>query len=282
MNHDDRIDTPAGASTDKFELHYRQQLSALVDGELPTDEARFLLRRLQHDDELAACQERWQLLGDVLRGNACAPAPADFGQRVQQAIAADAVLAPASQAARQPRSGWLRWSGGAALAASVAALALFTTRQQVPAELPAAAPAVIATTAQLSLPAGEAEAEAPALAVRPAAAPMLADVSPRPPARRAEAAPAPATQLATPARAAEAMPALAAQAPAAATAADPFAGAGVLQARPWPRSALAPALSHSTLSASLQQGDAATTFYPFEPQMPASEAVEAQPQVPQR
>ena len=27
------------------------------------DEARFLLRRLQHDPELQACQERWALLG---------------------------------------------------------------------------------------------------------------------------------------------------------------------------------------------------------------------------
>ncbi|HWU69970.1 MAG TPA: RseA family anti-sigma factor, partial [Pseudoxanthomonas sp.] len=53
-------------STDKFELHYRLQLSALIDGDLSPDEARFLLRRLQHDGELNACWERWQLCGDVL------------------------------------------------------------------------------------------------------------------------------------------------------------------------------------------------------------------------
>ena len=62
-------------AADKFELHYRQQLSALVDGELAADEARFMLRRLQHDGEVSSCQERWQLLGDVMRGQACAPAP---------------------------------------------------------------------------------------------------------------------------------------------------------------------------------------------------------------
>ena len=73
-------------SSDKFEVHYRQQLSALIDGELPADEARFLLRRLQHDEELSGCHERWQLCGDVLRGMASAPAPADFAARVRLAV----------------------------------------------------------------------------------------------------------------------------------------------------------------------------------------------------
>lgn len=60
-------------TADKFELHTRLQLSQLIDSELPMDEARFLLRRLQHNEELANCQERWQLYGDVLRGVALAP-----------------------------------------------------------------------------------------------------------------------------------------------------------------------------------------------------------------
>src|SRR5690606_11755975 len=122
---------------------------ALVDGELATDEARFLLRRLEHDDELSACQERWQLLGDVLRGNACAPAPAGFAQGVQAAIAADAAQHGPVQMApqRSARGGWKRWSGGAALAASVAAVALFMTREQLPE--PALPQTVIATTAEL-------------------------------------------------------------------------------------------------------------------------------------
>ncbi len=89
---------PAMSTTDKFELHYRQQLSALVDGELSADESRFLLRRLAHDEELAGCHERWQLCGDVLRGAASAPAPLDFAARVRSAIAAE----PAPQAQRLP------------------------------------------------------------------------------------------------------------------------------------------------------------------------------------
>ncbi|MCC8446303.1 sigma-E factor negative regulatory protein, partial [Xanthomonas translucens] len=121
--------TPGGSAPDKFELHYRQQLSALIDGELPADEARFVLRRLQHDEELSGCHERWQLCGDILRGRVCMPAPADFGERVRQAVAAEAQRADAARAsdAAGSRRSW-RWGGSAALAASVAAIALFMTR----------------------------------------------------------------------------------------------------------------------------------------------------------
>ena len=51
-----RNETP---TIDKLDIHHRQQLSALMDGELLADEARFLLRRLQHDRDLAGCWERW-------------------------------------------------------------------------------------------------------------------------------------------------------------------------------------------------------------------------------
>ncbi|MFT4198383.1 MAG: sigma-E factor negative regulatory protein, partial [Pseudoxanthomonas sp.] len=72
----------------KLQLHFNQQLSELLDGELAPDQARFLLRRLEHDDELGATFERWQLCGDVLRGRMPAPAPAGFAARVSAAIAA--------------------------------------------------------------------------------------------------------------------------------------------------------------------------------------------------
>ncbi|HEL5041801.1 TPA: sigma-E factor negative regulatory protein, partial [Stenotrophomonas maltophilia] len=77
-----------------MDQRHREQLSALVDGELGADEARFLLRRMEHDPELAGCQERWQLLGDVMRGQASALAPAGFSAAVAAAIAAE----PAPQA----------------------------------------------------------------------------------------------------------------------------------------------------------------------------------------
>lgn len=135
------------APPDKLYAHNRRQLSAMLDGELSPDQARFMLRRLQHDGELAACWERWQVCGDLLRGHGHALLPSDFSQRVAAAIAAPVAgeAAPAARGAgsrRQHRL--LRWGGGA-LAASVALVALFMARQlpdaQAPALVEAASPA---------------------------------------------------------------------------------------------------------------------------------------------
>src|SRR5690606_36407727 len=64
------------APPDRLYAHNRRQLSAMLDGELSPDQARFMLRRLQHDGELAACWERWQVCGDVLRGRGHSLLPA--------------------------------------------------------------------------------------------------------------------------------------------------------------------------------------------------------------
>src|SRR5687768_4769304 len=112
---------------DKVDLHYRQQLSALMDGALAPDEAKFLLRRLQHDGELSECWERWQLAGEAMRGRATAVLPHGFATRVGVAIAAEAVVA--SNPRMKPRVRWARWGGSVALAASVAVVALLATRQ---------------------------------------------------------------------------------------------------------------------------------------------------------
>ncbi|HBS63281.1 MAG TPA: anti-sigma factor, partial [Stenotrophomonas sp.] len=139
--------TPGNAGTppDKLDAHNRQQLSALIDGELSADEARFMLRRLEHDEALSGCHERWQMLGDVLRGQACAPAPQAFAERIRVAVAAEPrpQPQPAAAPATVRRSGWRRWGGGAALAASVAAVAMFMTREQLPGETPLPAPTTV-------------------------------------------------------------------------------------------------------------------------------------------
>lgn len=129
MHHPDMRDLDA-LMQDKLELHCRQQLSAMLDGALAPDQARFLLRRLQHDHELAGCWERWQVYGDLMRGAAPAILPADFSRRVQAALAGGEVALQqqrASGGAARPR--WTRWAGGAALAASVAVAALFVTQR---------------------------------------------------------------------------------------------------------------------------------------------------------
>ncbi|WP_457008437.1 RseA family anti-sigma factor [Luteimonas sp. A537] len=137
------------APPDKLYAHNRRQLSAMLDGELSPDQARFMLRRLQHDGELAACWERWQVSGDVLRGRGHALLPADFSKRVAAAIAgpAAAAAAPAGNARPRPQR-LLRWGGGA-LAASVALVALFMARQMPDAQAPELA---TASSTSLSAP----------------------------------------------------------------------------------------------------------------------------------
>ncbi|MDQ2701831.1 MAG: sigma-E factor negative regulatory protein, partial [Pseudomonadota bacterium] len=115
----------------------RIQLSAMFDGELGQDEARFLRKRLEHDAGLAACVSRWQLAGDILRGQATAAAPAGFADGVAAAVAAEST-GPRAAAAGRGR----RWIPGAALAASVAVVAMFMARQS-PGVLPADNPAPV-------------------------------------------------------------------------------------------------------------------------------------------
>lgn len=271
---------------DKIDTHHRQQLSALVDGELAADEARFLLRRLQHDPELAACQERWQLFGDALRGQACAPAPSGFAERVAAAVAAEpAPVASGAGKARTPRrAGWLGWGGGAALAASVAAVALFMGRTTLegpqsgdgmalpvvasqPAAPPAQAPTVPAAVTEASVdPATALAAAVPAAAV--AAASRRQDMAARGgSATRTQQAARAARRDDLPERAVAVQGSPFAGAPATVASAEmPFGNVGNLQAKPWPRSSLGeaagPALNASYPAASPQQG-----FYPFEPRL---------------
>ena len=117
-----RIDqtTPSAPVNDPGDSLPQAQLSALVDGELDAAATRFLLRRLEHDGELRRSWEQWHLAGACLRRTPLALLPAGFAARVGAAL--DAEAAPR-------RSGSpLRWAGGAAVAASVALLALLAAR----------------------------------------------------------------------------------------------------------------------------------------------------------
>jgi anti-sigma factor RsiW len=98
---------------------YRESLSAWIDGELGRDEARFLARRLESDDDLRATVARYALVGACLRGERVQPVGEDFSARVAARI--DAEDAPRS------RVRFLRPLVGGAIAAGVAALALMVT-----------------------------------------------------------------------------------------------------------------------------------------------------------
>lgn len=266
--------SPAGQRLDE---RHRQQLSALVDGELGADEARFLVRRMEHDPELAGCQERWQLLGDVMRGQASLLAPAGFSAAVAAAIAVEP--APQAEPKRQARrSGWRAWGGGA-LAASVAAVALFVGREKLQEAPPVdvSAPQVIASQAQLPPASGqpaavtEASVDTAAMAVASVPAVAMAAASRRQDARRASAtrsqqAARVAQRDDAPLRAVASQAPLTPTVPASSARNLPFGEVGSLQARPWPRSSLAPAAG-GALNASFPAHAGGAAFYPFEPRL---------------
>lgn len=140
----------------------REQLSALMDGELGRDQTRFLLRRLAPGDESTQCWERYHLVRQAMRRQPAAMPQAGF---------ADAVMARIGSVG-QPQRGsapWLRWGAGGAVAASVAMAALMLTR---PAEEPSFGQPAVATRGQpaaaaASAPAVSLAASAPSTEVRP-------------------------------------------------------------------------------------------------------------------
>ncbi|MGA7297189.1 MAG: sigma-E factor negative regulatory protein [Rhodanobacteraceae bacterium] len=105
----------------------KQQLSALLDGELGADEARFLLRRIEAEPELAELWSRYQLIGDSLRHRACMPVTASLAVRVMRQIGEEQ-----TSTARQRSSRWVRYGLGGSIAASVAVAALVWMQPRQP------------------------------------------------------------------------------------------------------------------------------------------------------
>lgn len=112
----------------------KQQLSALMDGELERDPARFLIKRVPGDQELSGCWERWHVAGDCLRGQAAAPLRDDFAARIASALEAET-----ASPVRAGGGALLKWAGGFAVAASVALAALLAVSPET-AQDPADAP----------------------------------------------------------------------------------------------------------------------------------------------
>jgi negative regulator of sigma E activity len=77
----------------------REQLSALLDGELPKDEMGLLVRRLEKDATLRRTFGTYALIGETLRAPGGRIARTDFAARVGAAIDAAEGIAPAAQAA---------------------------------------------------------------------------------------------------------------------------------------------------------------------------------------
>ena len=279
-----------------------ETLSALFDGELQDDAARFAIKRLGHDPQWQQAFGNWQLLGDALRGQASAAAPADFAARVAAAVATERVAAavpvaaPATAASAAPAASPARrrWLGGAALAASVAMVAMFVARpfSQDAATIPGlATPAPIELATNSKLPPTSLPAEAPpalpdAVLQISAAALTVAEVPRRASERRSRgqsqrvALRASKRQMAVPAIASVATAtAVAIAQPTQHSSVNPFRPQHVeVISRPWPRAMLPASPATGAFTASFGSSAASSpSFYPFEPRLPSANDVAPAP-----
>jgi sigma-E factor negative regulatory protein RseA len=135
----------------------REDLSALMDGELAAEPTRFLLRRLEHDPELGATWSRWHLIRACLASDpARLQGPTlgnDFASRVSAAVQSEA-------APRVRQRHWARYVGGGAIAAGVAVAALMLNTPNPRVGAPATVTQSSTRTAPTSAAAATALAEA--------------------------------------------------------------------------------------------------------------------------
>lgn len=104
--------------------HLNEDLSAAIDGELNRSSQRFVLKRLTEQPEVAQTWARYHLIRTVIKGESFASG--DLSKRVADQLSnADTLMMR-----RRPMA-WVRPIAGGAIAASVAALALFAMSQTV-------------------------------------------------------------------------------------------------------------------------------------------------------
>lgn len=100
----------------------QEQISALLDGELPEAELPMAILRTARDPELGNLALRYSLIGDALRDELPPGRPADLVSRVRAALSEDTrSAAPGQPAARRS---FAKIGAGFAVAASVAMVAL--------------------------------------------------------------------------------------------------------------------------------------------------------------
>jgi negative regulator of sigma E activity len=113
----------------------KEQLSACLDGELPEAELDLLLKQVHRDARLQQSVGRYALISEVLRAGATPMASAGFASRISQAIAAEPDDQVAPVVSGVPRKfqmpSWVRPVGGAAIAASVAAVAVMILQPRI-------------------------------------------------------------------------------------------------------------------------------------------------------
>ena len=273
-----------------------ETLSALFDGELQGDAARFAIKRLGHDAHWRQALGDWQLVGDALRGQASIPAPIGFAARVARAVAAEpvrvAAVATTVSGVSAASVSRRKWIGGAALAASVAMVAMFVAAPFSQDAAPAPGSATPAATQLATTPTttpAEVAAVTPSTPATAfpigAAAVAVAEVPRRAAERRSRgqsqraALRAPERQVAALAIAsAPTAVAVAVHEPASHSTANPFRPPAEPASRPWPRAVLPAAPATAAFTVGYGSSTVSSpSFYPFEPRLPHATEVAPAP-----
>jgi sigma-E factor negative regulatory protein RseA len=101
-----------------------ERISAFLDGELDARERDRLMREMGQNPASRAAWERYHMIGAALRKDIHVVASADLAERVLYRIEKDPL--PFARIARRPLRHFTKLAGGLALAASVAAVAVFS------------------------------------------------------------------------------------------------------------------------------------------------------------
>lgn len=109
-----------------------EQVSACIDGENDPGETALLLRRLSQDDGLRSRWARYHLISDALKNNLPDQPSLSLADRIHEAVAQEPTPHPRFSVARL-----FKPAAGFAIAASVAAIAVFAVRSVPTATAPA-------------------------------------------------------------------------------------------------------------------------------------------------
>jgi sigma-E factor negative regulatory protein RseA len=125
-----------------------EQLSTCLDGELPAAELDLLLKRLERDPELRDALGRYTVIGEALRNTRPVVASRSFADQVMAAVEQEPVAARRGLRISPILARSLRPVAGIGIAATVAALAIFSVQRagvEAPGPIAANEPATVPT-----------------------------------------------------------------------------------------------------------------------------------------